>query len=248
MVENVKFEDLGEIGIITIRQESDLNPLDVETLEYVRKSVEGSGKRALVLRGSDRAFSAGANISKFTDLTPQRAYEFALRGHDVMDAIASYPGIVIAAIKGFALGGGFELALACDFRVCDSKAKMGLPEINLGIIPGWGGTQRLKEIIGSSRALEIAASGRYVGADEAFSLGIVSSISDDPVSKAIEMAKGFAEKAPISLARIKRLIRGTNPDLMKSEQELFASMFETADAAEGVRAFREKRKAKFRGE
>ena len=248
MSESVKYEEDGGIGIVAIKLESELNPLDVETLEEVRKTIRESKKRAIVLKGSDRAFSAGANITKFTDLTPQKAYEFALRGHDVMDAIASYPGIVIAAIKGYALGGGFELALSCDFRVCDPKAKMGLPEVNLGIIPGWGGTQRLKEIVGVTRALEIAGSGRYVSAEEALSLGIVSSVVDDPFAKAVEMAKGFAQKAPISIARIKELVRGKPSPLMKYEQEQFAAMFQTADSAEGVKAFREKRKPEFRGE
>ncbi|MGC8506049.1 MAG: enoyl-CoA hydratase/isomerase family protein [Thermoplasmata archaeon] len=233
--------------IVTIKTGSDLNPLDVETLEEIRRCVSDGDVKPVIITGSKKAFSAGANIKKFVGLEPATAYDFARRGHAVMDFLSQYPAPVIAAINGYALGGGFELALACDFRICNPGAKFALPEITLGILPGWGGTQRLTKILGETQALEIAGSGRYISADEALKTGLVMNVVDDPLIFAREFVKRFSGSAPVSFGLIKKLIRSYDPEYMKLEEDYFGKVFETEDSREGVKAFLEKRKPSFSG-
>lgn len=242
---NISSEERDGIRVITIRKENKLNPLDVQTLEDIAGTLS---KKPLVtvIKGSERAFSAGANIKEFQSLKPEEAYHFAVRGQIALDYIASYERPVIAAIRGFALGGGFELSLACDIRICSPDTRMGLPEVTLGILPGWGGTQRLRRIIGETRAFDLASTGRTIDAMEAKSLGIVNEVSERPEEDAIEIAKSYAKSALVSVGIIKSLIRGKEFDLFDSEKEAFGKIFETEDSREGVRAFLEKRKPSFR--
>ncbi|MFG1519847.1 MAG: enoyl-CoA hydratase-related protein [Thermoplasmataceae archaeon] len=240
-------EENDGIRILTIKTASDLNPLDVETLEEIKSCISEYNGKTVIITGSKKAFSAGANIKKFVGLEPATAYDFARRGHAVMDFISQYDAPVIAAINGYALGGGFELALACDFRICSPGSKFGLPEITLGILPGWGGTQRLTRIVGETIALDMAGSGRYISAEEALKYGLVTSIVDDPLIFAKEFAKRFSGSAPISFGLIKKLIRNYDSDLMKLEKDYFGKIFETEDSKEGVKAFLEKRKPSFTG-
>ncbi len=242
---NISSEERDGIRVITIRKENKLNPLDAQTLEDIAGALS---KKPLVtvIKGSERAFSAGANIKEFQSLKPEEAYHFAVRGQIALDYIASYERPVIAAIRGFALGGGFELSLACDIRICSPDTRMGLPEVTLGILPGWGGTQRLRRIIGETRAFDLASTGRTIDAGEAKALGIVNEVSERPEEDAIEMAKSYAKSALVSVGMIKSLIRGKEFDLFDSEKEAFGKIFETEDSREGVRAFLEKRKPSFR--
>lgn len=243
---NILVKEEDGIRIISITKENPLNPLDVETLEDIAAALKES-PMVTVIRGSSRSFSAGANVKVFQGLKPKDAYHFATRGQMALDFIATYERPVIASIRGFALGGGFELALACDLRICSPDTKLGLPEVTLGILPGWGGTQRLRRIVGETRAFEIISSGRMMNADEAFSLGIVNEIAEDPDLIAKQRALVYASSALKSVAMIKELVRGNRFDMFERERECFGIAFETEDSAEGVNAFLQKRKPAFKG-
>lgn len=244
---NVKIEDRENVRIIHIAKESPLNPLDIDTLKEIKDAVYSSGRRVPVITGSAKAFSAGANIKDFLEMDSKAAYKFATEGHDVMNAIASYDLPVIAALHGYAFGGGFELALACDIRIASPDTQMGLTEVNLGILPGFGGTQRLKQLVGEAKAFEMISTGKRISADEAFSYGIVQKVSEKYLDDACELANEISEKAAISLKFIKRLLRKQPDEDFEFEKEMFARLFETEDQKEGVSAFIEKRKPRFKG-
>ncbi|MEM0159028.1 MAG: enoyl-CoA hydratase-related protein [Thermoplasmataceae archaeon] len=235
-------ERIREIGI---RRSNPLNPVDVDLLEQIASLVKSGGNRAIIIHGVGKAFSAGANIQLFRDLTPAKAYDFARRGHDCMNTIASHQFPVIAAIHGYALGGGFELALSCDLRISHPDAKLGLPEIDLGILPGFGGTQRLRKLVGEARALEIIWRGKRLTADEAYKFGIVNMISEDPLGDARSVASELMKKPWNSLSMVKRLVRHAPDEYFEAEQEDFATCFKSNNVKEGVSAFLEKRAPEF---
>jgi len=240
---NLKVEDSGKIRVVRISKESNLNPLDIETLEEIRVAIENSRNRIIVIRGSDRAFSAGANIKKFQELDQRSAYDMARRGHIVMDFIASYERPVIAAINGFALGGGFELALACDIRVASPQTKLGLTETNLGILPGWGGTQRLGSIIGRTRAFEMISFGQMITAEEAMKYGILNAVSENYFEYSMKLATELSERAMVAISYVKELMKySRNNEGFEAEKEKFGSVFGSEDSVEGVKSFVEKRK------
>ena len=247
MYKNINIEDQGRVRTITITTGSALNPLSIEVLSEIKYGIESSEERVVVLTGSAKAFSAGANVKDFKDLTPPQAFEFARQGHDVMDYIASYSMPVIAAMHGFALGGGFELALACDIRIAKPGTVIGLPEITLGILPGFGGTQRLKALIGEARAFDMIANGKRIVASDALAMGIVNEVSEDYLGRAKEYARDLADKPRLSLELIKQLLRTKSDNVFKEEQEAFGKVFESLDSKEGVDAFLEKRKPVFTG-
>ncbi len=243
---SIRIEDSEKIRVIRISKESTLNPLDIETLEEIADAVGNSGERIIVITGSDRAFSAGANIKKFESLDPRSAYDMARRGHIVMDFIASYHRPVIAAIKGFALGGGFELALACDLRIASPETKLGLTETNLGILPGWGGTQRLKAIAGRTRAFEMIAFGQMITADEALRYGILNAVSEDYFGYSMKLATELSGRAMTAISYVKDLMGYERNDAgYEAEKEMFGRIFSTDDCKEGVRSFLEKRKPSY---
>ncbi len=233
------------IGIIRIERENKLNPLDVELLREVMDAVRSEDGVKIIV-GSERAFSAGANIKKFVGMDGPTAHEMAMIGHDIMDGIASYPFPVIAAIHGYALGGGFELALACDIRVVEKTTKMGLTESNLGILPGWGGTQRLRELCGEEMAFYLIGTGKTVTGEEAHRLGIAAFTADNPLERAMEIATEFSKKSDLSLGLIKKLIRTRRTSVFDEEMESFGKVFDGEDSKEGVKAFLEKREPSFR--
>ena len=247
MYKYIKIEDKGKVRIITIATGSALNPLSIDILNEIKNGIESSEERVIILTGSEKAFSAGANVKDFKGLTPAEAFEFARKGHEVMDYIASYSMPVIAAIHGFALGGGFELALACDIRIAKPGTVLGLPEITLGILPGFGGTQRLKTLIGEGRAFDMIANGKRIDAHDALVLGVVNEVSEDYLGRAKEYARDLAEKPRLSLQLIKQLLRTKSGKGFKEEQEAFGKVFESLDSKEGVDAFLEKRKPVFTG-
>lgn len=242
---DVTVEWKNDIGIITIERENKLNPLDLEVLSEILEAVE-SKDGVKIIRGTDRAFSAGANIKKFVSMDGPTAHEMAMKGHDIMDRISSYPFPVIASINGYALGGGFELALSCDIRVVESSAKMGLTEANIGILPGWGGTQRLKALVGEEVTFYLIAAGKVITGMEAHELGIAAFVSDDPMKKAVEIASEFNEKSALSLSLIKDLVRSGRTEGFDREMESFGKVFDGEDSKEGVNAFLEKRKPSFK--
>ena len=244
------------VAVVTIRRESALNALNDELMMELALALELAEAdvdvRALVVTGAGRAFVAGAdlgNVERIQDAFTGR--EFALAGQDLMNAVAALPFPTIAAINGFALGGGLELALACDLRVAASGAKLGLPEVTRGIFPGYGGTQRLARLIGPGRALDLILTGRHVDAGEALQLGLVNRVVDDALEGAMDLARIVVKNAPVALGLAKEaVVRGldvTLPQGLEVEADLFGMVGTTEDAKEGVRSFFERRAAEFEG-
>lgn len=210
--------------------------------------------RVVVLTGEGTtAFIAGADIRELRSITLTDAREFARLGHDCGRLLETMPKPTIAAIAGYCLGGGFELALACDLRFAASSAVFGQPEINLGLIPGWGGTQRLARLAGLGIAKELVLSGRSLSADEAYAHGLVNAVCPPEALAQLvqERAALLASKSPVALARAKKALNqalaGEHRANLQHESDQFASLFSTADAREGMAAFLEKREPRFTG-
>jgi enoyl-CoA hydratase len=257
--ENVKLEVDGPIALITIDRPKALNALNTRTLTELEQVLEvvslDRGIRALIVTGSgDRAFVAGADISEMATLQPESARKFAALGHRVLQAIEALPVPAIAAVNGFALGGGCELALACDLIYASEKAKLGQPEVNLGVIPGFGGTQRLTRLLGKTRAKELIFTGEMIDAAKAKEIGLVLEVlpPDRLLPHCREVAQRIAAKAPLAVAQAKRAIEyGADADLHSAnelERQAFGLLFGTADQKEGMRAFMEKRSPTFTAE
>ncbi len=244
--ENILVSDRGKVRIVTLNRKSPLNPLDMDTLREIKDAILNSGSNVILLHGANRAFSAGADINNFMKLTNDTAGIFAKEGHDIMNAIASYPRPVIAAIHGYCLGGGFELALACDIRVAHPDTTFGLPEVNLGILPGFGGTQRLRHIVGETLAFGLISTGKRYKAGEAFSYGLLNEVSENYLEVAIKLAEELSKKPKESLRLIKHLVRNAPDDIFEEEIDAFGEVFAYPDREEGVKAFLEKREANFR--
>jgi enoyl-CoA hydratase len=243
---------------VTVNRPKVLNALDELTVRELTEAFVSLGAdgavRAVILTGAgEKAFVAGADIAAMAGLGPREARAFAERGHRLGALMEALPVPVIAAINGFALGGGLELALACDFALCAAGAKLGLPEVGLGIIPGFGGTQRLARRIGVGQARALVYTGTIIGAEEAFRLGLVNAVTPaaDLLPAARAVADTIASRAPLAIAEAKRAMReGMDLPLAQAlllERELFGSLFASADQKEGMRAFIEKRPAKFSG-
>lgn len=263
MLDELEFNTLsldqhGELAVLTISRPQALNALNGETLMELVDAVEAVAEEtsvsALIITGAgDRAFVAGADITEMGRIeSVYMGREQSLAGQNVMHEIASLPFPTIAAINGYALGGGLELALACDIRVAATTAKMGLPEVSLGLLPGYGGTQRLSRLIGPGRALDMMLTARQVDAQEALSMGLVNYVADNALEKAREVAQQMTRNAPIALSLVKEAVRrglsGSLEDGLEIEADLFGLLTTTHDFREGTRAFVEKRKAEFRGE
>jgi enoyl-CoA hydratase len=254
--ELLHYDITDHIAIITIDRPDALNALNADLLfelsEAVALAEADYNVKALILTGTGRAFVAGAdigNLQKLSDAFSGR--EASLAGQELMNSVAALPFPTIAAINGFALGGGLELALACDIRVASKTARLGLPEVGLGLLPGYGGTQRLPRLIGQGRALELILTGRHVSADEAFQMGLVNRVVDDALVTAKEIAAQTLKNAPIALGLAKEaVVRGLDVTLtqgLEIEADLFGMVTTTEDMKEGTTAFLEKRVADFKG-
>ena len=248
----------GAVAVVTIDRQDALNALDVATLSELRDRLRelggDAGVRALVLTGAgDRAFVAGADIKYMSGLSPEQAKDWGTLGHEAGTLLETMPKATIAALNGFALGGGCELALACDIRFASTRARLGQPEISLGIIPGWGGTQRLARATTLGFAKELIFTGRLVDADEALSRGLVDAVvePEELLPKALETARLIASKSPVALAAAKeacnRALQGDHAANLAAEADRFAVLFSSEDAKEGMTAFVEKREPRFTG-
>lgn len=256
-METLLIERGERVVTLTLNRPDKLNALNQELLGNLTRAVAGLAQnppRAVLLTGAGtKAFSAGVDIDEMSGMTTAQAKERADLGHALCAAIEMLACPVIAAVGGFALGGGCELALACDFIYASDRAKLGQPEVNLGVIPGFGGTQRLARRVGIGRARELIYTGAIIDAQKALAMGLVNEVvpHDDLSSRARTLADQIAEKAPLAVAQAKRvLLRGVPGDLALAnelEAQAFAALFGTEDQKEGMKAFVEKRKAEFRG-
>ncbi len=235
------------------------NALDFATLREIGQALDETesdkGVRAIIITGSgDRMFSAGADITEFSGTSQEEQGRFMAEGCNLFDRIQAFPKSVIAAVNGFALGGGNELAMACDVRIAAGKARFGQPEINLGIIPGWGGIQRLSRLIGRTRAQVMLLTGEMLGPEEARAAGLVTRVVADEelIKEAKALAVKLAGQAPLAIAETKRLANfDIDAPLAESIREggrSFSNLLQSRDGKEGVAAFLEKRPPQFTGE
>jgi enoyl-CoA hydratase len=246
------------VAVLTIDRPEAMNALDVGTLQELRDRLlelrEDDGVGAIVLTGAgDRAFAAGADIKYMSGLSVDEAKEWGALGHEVGRLLETAPKATIAAVNGFALGGGCELAVACDLRYAASTAKLGQPEVNLGIFPGWGGTQRLARACGIGVAKDLILTGRVVDADEALRVGLVNGVFEpgELLEKTLEVARTIASKGPLAVAAAKvainHALQGDHVENLQSEADRFGELFSSHDAKEGMAAFVEKRAPDFSG-
>ncbi len=253
----VRYETRGRVAIVTINRPEKRNALDGQVrgafLGAIDRARRDENVRSVIVTGAgEKAFIAGADIAEFEGRSPVDQWR-VMKAPTIFDAVERLPKPVIAAINGYCLGGGMELALACDIRIASSSAKLGQPEVNLGIIPGGGGTQRLPRIVGLGAALRLILSGEIIAADEALRLRLVEEIVEPAklLDRAVELAELMASKSPVALAAAKEATRAALSlpldDGLKLETALFQLCFSSADKAEGVRAFMEKRAAEFTG-
>ncbi len=247
-----------EILYITINREQKLNALNKEVLAELATAIADAAQneavRGILLTGAGtKAFVAGADISEFQNYNLAEGKALAQQGQtNVFDAIENCPKPVVAAINGFALGGGLELAMACHIRIASENAKLGLPEVTLGLIPGYGGTQRLTQLVGKGRAIEMITTADMVTAEKAYAIGLVNEVvpQAELIAKAEELLNKIKQRAPLAVASaIKAINASANKKLNGFEVEIeeFANCFQTEDFKEGVSAFLEKRKATFKG-
>jgi enoyl-CoA hydratase len=246
---------------LTINRPQSLNALNSNLLSEIDQAVSDAHQRSdiggIILTGSgEKAFAAGADISEFADYTPEQGVQLSAEGHRIFNQMEDGPKPVIAAVNGFALGGGCELAMACHIRIASENARFGQPEVNLGTIPGYGGTQRLAELVGKGRALELLLTGNMIDAAEAYRIGLVNQVV--PLSElhaaAEKMLRTIMSKGPLAVARSIELVNAkyrTQTQVgaaYSMECDAFGDMMSTADFLEGTTAFLEKRKAQFTGE
>jgi enoyl-CoA hydratase len=257
--ENIIYKREQEIAVITFNRPKALNALNDALLQELSQALDDIASdesiRVLILTGAgDKAFVAGADITQLATFNALQAKRFSRTGHEIIGKLQQLPIAVIAAVNGFALGGGTEIAIACDFIYAADTAKFGQPEINLGIIPGFGGTQRLPRLIGANRAKELVFTGKMIPAEEAARIGLVNRVvpADQLMDEVMKTAGEIARKGKVSLRAAKEAIDcGMNVDLASAiniEIDAFALCMASPDAKEGTTAFLEKRRAEFKGD
>jgi enoyl-CoA hydratase/carnithine racemase len=244
----------GAIAVVEIDRQASLNALDSETVAELEARVRELGEdarvRCVVLTGAgNRAFIGGADLEYMSKVSPAQAEEFARVGHEVGRLLETMPKPTIAAVNGYALGGGCEIALACDIRYASPNAKLGQPEVSFGLIPGWGGSQRLARTTTLGFAKELIFTGRYVDADEALRRGLVDAVADPVLDKALESARLIVRNSPSAVASAKELcnraLQGGHAANLAAECERIAEVLVSADAREGCSAFLERREPTF---
>jgi enoyl-CoA hydratase len=256
--ETLEFEQEEHVGLLRVRRPEALNALNAQVLKeltvFAQEAAANKEIRALVITGAgEKAFVAGADIKAMADMTPAAARDFSTAAQTAFNNIECLPFAVIAAVNGFALGGGCELALACDIIIASEKAKFGLPEVTLGLLPCFGGTQRLPRAIGLFKAREMVFSGEFYSARDCLDMGLVNKVTtpEELLPEAQKLAKTIASRAPIAVAKAKlSLNRGFELHInegLRQEAELFGELFSTQDHKEGIAAFIEKRQPDFKG-
>lgn len=256
-MDHVKVEREGGTAVVTIDRQDKLNALNAQVQEEIAEafaSISPGEVRAIVITGAgEKAFVAGADIAGMSEMTALEVRKFGRIGTRMMDAIENAPVPVIAAVNGFALGGGAEIALACDIRVAAENARFGFPEVTIGIMPGAGGTQRLPRVVGGGVARELVFTGRIIDAKEAKEIGLADRVvgEGEALEAAKEMARQIAKNAPVAIQNAKTAMNvARSTDLasgIEHEGDLFALLFATEDAREGMTAFSERRKPEFKG-
>ncbi len=254
--QHVLVEKKGSIGILTINRPDKLNALNTHVVQEISSAFStlesDSDVRVIIITGAgEKAFIAGADISEMQNINPLQALEFALRGQKMLEAIENSDKIVIAAINGYALGGGCELSMACDLRIASENARIGQPEIKIGVIPGWGGTQRLTRLVGKTKAKELVLIGDPISAQDAERIGLVNKVvpQETLIEDVMKTAETIAKLGTFSLSAAKHAVdRGLEIDFEKGqelERQFFALCFASPDQKEGMTAFLEKRAPKF---
>lgn len=253
-MEFITYEQDGYVGVITINRPKALNALNSQVLEELDAALDAVNldeTRALILTGAgEKSFVAGADIGEMSTLTKAEGEAFGKKGNDVFRKLETFPIPVIAAVNGFALGGGCEISMSCDTRICSDNAIFGQPEVGLGITPGFGGTQRLARLVGPGMAKQMIYTARNIKADEAFRIGLVNAVypQEELMAAAKKMAAGIAMQAPIAVRACKKAINdgldATMDDAIVIEEKLFGSCFETEDQKAGMGNFLEKDKEK----
>ena len=256
--ENILAEHDGGIGVITINRPTKLNALNKATIEELHYAFDAFDKdsavKVIVVTGSgEKAFVAGADIAEFANFSVEEGGRLAAKGQELLfDFVQNLSTPVIAAVNGFALGGGLELAMAAHFRIASDNAKMGLPEVSLGVIPGYGGTQRLPQLVGKGRAMEMIMTAGMVGAEDAKAWGLVNHVV--PQAELMDFCKGIAAKimknSPVAISKAIKVVNANYEDGVngyKEEIKAFGEAFGTEDFKEGTTAFLEKRRAEFTG-
>ena len=253
-MEFITYEQEGQVGIVTINRPKALNALNSQGLEEIEAAfmaIDLEAVRAVILTGAgEKSFVAGADIGEMSTLTKAEGEAFGKKGNDVFRMIETFPIPVIAAVNGFALGGGCEISMSCDIRICSENAVFGQPEVGLGITPGFGGTQRLARLVGPGMAKQMIYTARNIKADEAFRIGLVNAVypQEELMAAAKKMAAGIAKNAPIAVRACKKAINdGLEADMDDAiviEEKLFGSCFETEDQKYGMAFFLDKNKEK----
>lgn len=254
----VRLEKTENIGIVRIDRPEAMNALNEEVLAELSSALEEAAAdpeiKAIIITGEGKAFVAGADIARMQGLNEQTGRDFGRMGQQVFRRIETMDKAVIAAVNGFALGGGCELAMACDIRIAAERAKFGQPEVSLGITPGYSGTQRLPRLVGKGRAMELILTGNIITAEAAASMGLVNQVvpQENLLEAALAMARKIAGNAPLAVSYSKKAIRegmetADMDEAILMEAELFAKCFASSDQKEGMAAFLEKRKPEFTG-
>lgn len=251
-MEFVTYEIEGQVGIVTINRPKALNALNSQVLDDLNEVIDGvdtDAVRCLILTGAgEKSFVAGADIGEMSTLTKAEGEAFGKKGNDIFRKLETLPIPVIAAVNGFALGGGCEISMSCDIRICSDNAVFGQPEVGLGITPGFGGTQRLARLVGPGMAKQMIYTARNIKADEALRIGLVNAVytQEELMPAAKKMAAGIAKNAPIAVRNCKKAINdGLEVNMDEAiviEEKLFGDCFESYDQKEGMAAFLEKRK------
>jgi enoyl-CoA hydratase len=257
MYETILTEAKNEIFYITINRETKLNALNIQTLTDIKNAVlstyQDADIKGVILTGSgQKAFAAGADIAEFANFSVEEGTRMSAEGHAVLNAIENCPKPVIAAINGFALGGGNELAMACHMRIAGEGARFGQPEVNLGITPGYAGTQRLAQLIGKGLALEVLMTADMIPAQRAYEMGLVNHVvpANQVIAKAEEILNKIKTKSPLAIASVIRCVNAhyeKKLDGNNVEINEFGNFFGSEDFKEGTTAFKDKRKAEFKG-